>query len=257
MLEVQTNLAEEGAADLVVELVVNSHSSQNIFIEAVELGIALLEGGNSRIQEILYHKLTNNIDKAQKFFKVFFEKMQDAQLEIRMTVTVNTSDLTQRPSDDKDGLPSTADKPALPARAAKHVNKNGVVVTEEMKKDMDSAVTATVQAISAVRTEKNVGVLVEEEEPKLSPKIAVMDPILRCLQLFCENHNTDMQNLLRQQAGKTVYNLVSETLLFLDCICGSTTGGLGLLGLYINEHNVSLINQTLETLTEYCQGPYE
>lgn len=41
--------------------------------------------------------------------------------------------------------------------------------------------------------------------------------------------------------------------MFLDCICGSTTGGLGLLGLYINENNVSLINQTLETLTEYCQ----
>lgn len=43
--------------------------------------------------------------------------------------------------------------------------------------------------------------------------------------------------------------------MFLDCICGSTTGGLGLLGLYINEYNVALINQTLETLTEYCQGP--
>lgn len=35
----------------------------------------------------------------------------------------------------------------------------------------------------------------------------------------------------------------------------SSTGGLGLLGLYINENNVALINQTLETLTEYCQGP--
>lgn len=30
---------------------------------------------------------------------------------------------------------------------------------------------------------------------------------------------------------------------------------MGLLGLYINENNVALINQTLETLTEYCQGP--
>lgn len=38
-------------------------------------------------------------------------------------------------------------------------------------------------------------------------------------------------------------------------MCGSTTGGLGLLGLYINESNVHLIIQTLETLTEYCQGP--
>ena len=30
-------------------------------------------------------------------------------------------------------------------------------------------------------------------------------------------------------------------------------GGLGLLGLYINENNVALINQILEALTEYCQ----
>ena len=48
---------------------------------------------------------------------------------------------------------------------------------------------------------------------------------------------------------------MTQTLQFLDCICGSTTGKLGLLGLYINESNVGLINQTLTTLTEYCQGP--
>lgn len=64
-----------------------------------------------------------------------------------------------------------------------------------------------------------------------------------------------LQAFLRKQDNKTNYNLVSETLSFLDCICGSTTGGLGLLGLYINEHNVSLINQCLCSLTEYCQGP--
>jgi inositol 1,4,5-triphosphate receptor type 1 len=56
-----------------------------------------------------------------------------------------------------------------------------------------------------------------------------------------------------QKGNKTKYNLVSETLVLLDVICGSTTGGLGLLGLYINENNVALINQILETLTEYCQ----
>jgi RyR and IP3R Homology associated len=60
---------------------------------------------------------------------------------------------------------------------------------------------------------------------------------------------------LRTQNNKTNYNMVGETLQFLDCICGSTTGGLGLLGLYINESNVQLVNQTLESLTEYCQGP--
>lgn len=63
------------------------------------------------------------------------------------------------------------------------------------------------------------------------------------------------QNFLRCQNNKNNYNLVCETLQFLDIMCGSTTGGLGLLGLYINESNVHLIIQTLETLTEYCQGP--
>ena len=93
----------------------------------------------------------------------------------------------------------------------------------------------------------------KEEENKLSPKIALMIPILRFIQLLCENHNLYLQNLLRDQNNKTKYNLISDSLMLLDTICGSTTGGLGLLGLYINEGNCALINQLLETLTEYCQ----
>ena len=90
----------------------------------------------------------------------------------------------------------------------------------------------------------------------LADEIAIMEIILRFLQLLCENHNFDLQNYLRIQANnKTSYNLVCETLKFLDCICGSTTGGLGLLGLWINESNVHLVNQTMQSLTEYCQGP--
>ena len=81
-----------------------------------------------------------------------------------------------------------------------------------------------------------------------------MLPVFCFLQLLYENHNRNMQNFLRSQSNKSSYNLVSETLAFLHCICGSTTGELGLLGLYINEGNEALIIQTLETLTECCQG---
>lgn len=42
--EVQSHLDKEGASDLVVELVIKSVHSPSIFVEAVELGIALLEG---------------------------------------------------------------------------------------------------------------------------------------------------------------------------------------------------------------------
>ena len=93
-----------------------------------------------------------------------------------------------------------------------------------------------------------------KEESPLTNSVRLMQPLMRFLQLLCENHNSDLQSYLREQGNKTNFDLVSETLKFLDCICGSTTGVLGLLGLYINKNNVNLIKQALETLTEYCQG---
>lgn len=80
--------------------------------------------------------------------------------------------------------------------------------------------------------------------------------ILRFLQLLCEDHNSTMQRFLHSQKNKNSHNLVAKTLVFLNCICGSKEGSLGhKLGEYIKENNVDLINQTLRTLTEYCQGP--
>lgn len=67
--EVQTHLDKEGASDLVVELVIKSGNSPSIFGEAVELGIALLEGGNPNIQKSMFNKLVGG-DISQSFFKV-------------------------------------------------------------------------------------------------------------------------------------------------------------------------------------------
>lgn len=67
--EVQTHLDREGASDLVVELVINSVSSPMIFGEVVELGIALLEGGNPIIQRSMFNKLVAG-DLSLSFFKV-------------------------------------------------------------------------------------------------------------------------------------------------------------------------------------------
>ena len=69
LFEVQCHLANEGAAELVVDLVMKSKNCQDIFVEAIELGIALLKGGNSDIQEMLFNKLVQS-DKSQDFFKV-------------------------------------------------------------------------------------------------------------------------------------------------------------------------------------------
>ncbi|XP_033607946.1 inositol 1,4,5-trisphosphate receptor isoform X2 [Cryptotermes secundus] len=269
--EVQSHLDREGASDLVVELVIKSVHSPSIFVEAVELGSALLEGGNPIIQKSMYSKLMGG-DLSQAFFKVFYDKMKDSQQEIKSTVTVNTSDIAAKAHEDKEqgrDLEKLAKK--------RGVKPNGIIITEELREELNQAAMATTQAYVGARNasagdeagppvlgpsaledmlaEKLERHRDKEEQNKLSVKVLVMQPILRFLQLLCENHNRYLQNLLRNQNNKTNHNLVSETLMFLDCICGSTTGGLGLLGLYINENNVALINQTLETLTEYCQGP--
>ncbi|EYC31372.1 hypothetical protein Y032_0004g2120 [Ancylostoma ceylanicum] len=94
----------------------------------------------------------------------------------------------------------------------------------------------------------------ERTNDALPPEVSIIEPILRVLQLLCENHNSLLQNFIRRQSDRANHNLVAETLSFLDTVCGSTKGSLGVFG-EIGEHNFSLITQTLATLTEFCQGP--
>uniref|UniRef100_A0A7N6BQK3 Inositol 1,4,5-trisphosphate receptor n=1 Tax=Anabas testudineus TaxID=64144 RepID=A0A7N6BQK3_ANATE len=257
LAEVQCHLDKEGASDLVIDLIMNA-TSDRIFQESILLAIALLEGGNTVIQRSFYHRLTGD-NKSEKFFKVFYERMKLAQQEIKATVTVNTSDLGSKKKDEE---PPDKDTPALKDMPVV------AVVTEEVKEQLVEASAATKKAFTTYRREVEAeehqaaadGSTIPttdkgQEEGEMSVIITIMQPILRLMQLLCENHNRDLQNFLRNQNNKNNYNLVCETLQFLDCICGSTTGGLGLLGLYINEKNVGLINQTVESLTEYCQGP--
>ncbi|XP_075430818.1 inositol 1,4,5-trisphosphate-gated calcium channel ITPR1 isoform X2 [Ascaphus truei] len=255
--DVQCHLDKEGASDLVIDLIMNA-TSDRVFHESILLAIALLEGGNTTIQHSFFCRLTED-KKSEKFFKVFFDRMKVAQQEIKATVTVNTSDLGSKKRDEEQSERETPHR--------KRALEPGTQITEEAREQLLEASVSTKKAITSYRREADpddhfsageTGMAAYEkgkDELEMSTVITIMQPILRFLQLLCENHNRDLQNFLRCQNNKTNYNLVCETLQFLDCICGSTTGGLGLLGLYINEKNVALINQTLESLTEYCQGP--
>ncbi|XP_045847755.1 inositol 1,4,5-trisphosphate receptor type 1 isoform X6 [Meles meles] len=256
LADVQCHLDKEGASNLVIDLIMNA-SSDRVFHESILLAIALLEGGNTTIQHSFFCRLTED-KKSERFFKVFYDRMKVAQQEIKATVTVNTSDLGNKKKDDE------VDRDAPSRKKAKEPSTQ---ITEEVRDQLLEASAATRKAFSTFRREADPDDHYQsgesaqatadktKDELEMSAVITIMQPILRFLQLLCENHNRDLQNFLRCQNNKTNYNLVCETLQFLDCICGSTTGGLGLLGLYINEKNVALINQTLESLTEYCQGP--
>ncbi|XP_054242605.1 inositol 1,4,5-trisphosphate receptor type 2 isoform X1 [Indicator indicator] len=258
MFDIQCLLDKEGASELVIDVIVSTKNDR-IFSEGILLGIALLEGGNTQTQYSTYQQLREQ-KKSEKFFKVLYDRMRAAQQEIRSTVTVSTVDLGSKKKDEDSDLTTSVPK--------RRVKDSTLHLKEGMKGQLTEASSATSKAYSVYRREMDAEIDLigsgteaanaEEksaEEAVMSPAIAIMQPILRFLQLLCENHNRELQNFLRHQNNKTNYNLVCETLQFLDCICGSTTGGLGLLGLYINERNVALVNQTLESLTEYCQGP--
>ncbi|KAK2568121.1 Inositol 1 [Acropora cervicornis] len=256
LFEMQCRLDKCGSSDLIIDLIM-MQPNHRVFLDILEFAIALLEGGNNTIQKSFLHRFGNG--KCEEFFRYIFDKMKDAEAEIRATITVQTTETSATKKSEKDLSHNKAN--------------DGRRGTEQLS----DAATHTSKAYAAVRRGRDPDAEVEPSRPlssnslfaadihnssgktevkTMSPEVLVMKPILRFLQLLCENHNRDLQNYIRKQDhSKTNYNLVHETLQFLDCICGSTSGGLGLLGLYINETNVGLINQCLESLTEYCQGP--
>ncbi|XP_072305545.1 inositol 1,4,5-trisphosphate-gated calcium channel ITPR3 [Eucyclogobius newberryi] len=219
----QCRLDREGGTKLFTDLVMSTKNDK-IFLESIQLAICMLEGGNTEIQNSFY-KLMMGDNKSEKFFKVLDDRMKEAQTDIKATVSVNVGEMSHK-ANEKEPEPGSPTGLALPG---------SLLVQNQVSPHTEPQQT--------------------EVETEMGPAVTIMKPILRFLQLLCENHNNDLQNFLRNQNNKTNYNLVCETLQFLDIMCGSTTGGLGLLGLYINESNVPLITQTLETLTEYCQGP--
>ncbi|XP_072886532.1 inositol 1,4,5-trisphosphate-gated calcium channel ITPR3 isoform X1 [Hemitrygon akajei] len=229
---IQCRLDRGGATKLVSDLIISSKSDK-IFYESILLAIALLNGGNTEIQNSFYALMTGD-SKSEKFFKVLHNRIKAAHQDIKATVSVNMNEPGSKMM--KDAHDKTQ---AIPGGVQKGKDVHALMATAHNRSPMKKSVDSEDQ----------------QKENEMSPAVAIMQPILRFLQLLCENHNSNLQNLLRCQNNKTNYNLVCETLQFLDIMCGSTTGGLGLLGLYINENNVLLIIQTLETLTEYCQGP--
>ncbi|XP_013865461.1 inositol 1,4,5-trisphosphate receptor type 1 [Austrofundulus limnaeus] len=126
--------------------------------------------------------------------------MKLAQQEIKATVTVNTSDLGNKKKDEE---PPDKD---LPMR--KKVKDVPVVamVTEEVKEQLIEASAVTKKAYTTYRREAEAeehqaaadGAPVptpdkSQDEEEMSVIITIMQPILRLMQLLCENHNRDLQ----------------------------------------------------------------
>lgn len=102
-----------------------------------------MEGGNQDIQKTVFGQLHSG-ETGQSFFKVFHDKINEAQLEIKATVSVNTSDIAQKANEDKDTTGKELEK-AQKKRNAKL--SNGVIITDELREELESAIISTQQGM--------------------------------------------------------------------------------------------------------------
>ncbi|WKY04843.1 hypothetical protein Q1695_005670 [Nippostrongylus brasiliensis] len=251
LYDIQCRLNDAGASDLVIDIIINEPSSE-IFLKAMHLAKALLLEGNDKVQQSFYNRLRRK-DAHEPFFKAISHRIQTAQNRLKSDMmSCNESKPKGAPSASASRRSSTALTPVSMDHngtgpgalfQANHIRHPSLSEISNHSHEM----TSSIPDLSPYQDD-------DRTNDALPPEVAIVEPILRVLQLLCENHNLLLQNFIRKQSDRTNHNLVSETLSFLDTVCGSTKGSLGVFG-EIGEHNFSLITQTLATLTEFCQGP--
>ena len=101
------------------------------------------------IQKSLYVQLQSG-DVSQNFFRVFHDTMESAQSEIKSTVTVNTSDIAARAHEENNNNSPINQAGILKNSKGKYVN-GSLIMTEELKDELDVASYTTQQAYLAVR----------------------------------------------------------------------------------------------------------
>uniref|UniRef100_A0A0N4ZIS5 Inositol 1,4,5-trisphosphate receptor n=1 Tax=Parastrongyloides trichosuri TaxID=131310 RepID=A0A0N4ZIS5_PARTI len=277
--EIQCKLNNAGAVDLVIELVI-ADISQEIFVKACQLAKALLYEGNEEVQKSFYTRLKDK-QVSGKFFSTFVNKFQSAQNRLKADMMSGNTVRQRSASAMVTPLPYATENAHDNSSLSLSLLHNGLLGLNQPNNDSNNSSLSNQNStllnqnslilnhnshrhsIGSETDTINMGInnydfinFHEDDKYKdiLPQEVAIMEPILRFLQLLCENHNNLLQDYLRTQGERPDHNLVAETLTFLDIICGSTKGSLGVFA-EIGEHNFSLIKQTLITLTEFCQGP--
>uniref|UniRef100_A0A0K0D1J5 RIH_assoc domain-containing protein n=1 Tax=Angiostrongylus cantonensis TaxID=6313 RepID=A0A0K0D1J5_ANGCA len=240
LYEIQCRLNDAGASDLVIDIVTNE-PSREIFLKAIQLAKALLLEGNDKVQQSFYTRLKRK-DAHELFFKAISQRILAAQNRLKSDMM---SCNENKPRGASTALtPISLDHAVNPLFNPTNVRHSSLC---EISQQSHELTTSSLPDLSPYQDEDRIN-------DALPAEVAIVEPIFRVLQLLCENHNNLLQNFIRKQSDRTNHNLVADTLSFLDTVCGSTKGSLGVFG-EVGEHNFSLITQTLATLTEFCQGP--
>ncbi|KAJ9447528.1 Inositol 1 [Diplonema papillatum] len=231
-----------------IAILIESKNSE-VIKHSLDCGIALLEGGNLQVQRSLSSYFLSRDDEV--LFKSLRDRIRDA---ISFMVRVEsgtyvrgrrTSKISQRAPLSPSGVPFT------PTAGTLSFNSRSPFAGI---RSPDSTVTTgftsgSYRAFFDGRTASQKTPRFNKQKLHLykSRNLFHTREVMRYLQLFCEGHNTELQNYLREQGDNVhSFNLVSESLNFLEVVLQVSQ---------MDEFMAEIALQTYNSLTEYCQGP--
>ncbi|VDP07046.1 unnamed protein product [Soboliphyme baturini] len=188
IVNVQNCLNSAGATRLVIKLIVQN-GSDKVFCEAVQLAIALLEGGNNLVQNTFYETMQTS-DLSENFFRILYEKIGLAQNKLKSTM-MNSSNESGVGSHGRkaSSLSSASSLHNLMDDAARKANEQLKKMDDEETQSYDTEQQDDFFITPAMGLECI-------QSDFLPYEIAIMEPLLRMLQLLCENHNHNLQVII-------------------------------------------------------------
>ena len=218
----------------------NTRSTPNIFEAALELGIALLDGGNARVQRTVYRELCNSSNSAlaalshalneqcRSILTLFLEEKQhqwyagvlEPHLHEAKVRRSKAALLSKRTANSAASRGSCAALSNLVSKAMAH---QADAILDDSGRQLDAS------------------------SPKSSetPGSRLANKVLLFLECLCEGHYGEMQDFVRVQPGmRTQVNMV------IDLV-----NNLLVLERTLSPQTISLTCQLYQTLTELVQGP--
>ncbi|KAL4466941.1 hypothetical protein ABPG74_010538 [Tetrahymena malaccensis] len=220
----QNQLIQQGVAEMIVEIIKDPQASNDIKEEAILLGIALLIGGNAKSQEEFLKALSS--DSNNQFLGVLYDMISRGLLLIKKNMSKRNKQIEFK-------------------------------LIEEQKQALDQQINLNDEDFDDKLSDDEAGEAVnidDDEEDAQIPQNVIEEirrirRVFRLLQLFCEGHNIDFQNHLRQQiidqqeSGKSIDFIMNTTIFFSSAVK------------YMNIYCIDLIDQILDFLIESIQGP--
>ena len=252
----QNQLCDFGLVEVIGNMIGNVSLSTELKNEAILVGISMLLGGNSKVQDRFFRYMS--VEDTKNLLLVNLKSM----IEINFLMIRKGMDLKNKAymenilenqavmvENQENTVILNASTPGLKQENSRNYKK---LANEEeqqnlLEKDEEERKGNSIKKplLDSEESEERGS----EEEDEIKEKVTNCSRIYRLLQLFCEGHKQEMQNHLRVQImhkmihGKT-QNFISNS-----------SFKFGSLVKFVNIHCTSLLTQIIDFLIEAIQGP--